>query len=137
MDAHELIKICKRDNYWWHDAEEYPDEVPRHVLHLLNNTQININKKDHDGNTALMHCAKNGLIEILNILLANDKININLQNKSGKTALIQAAYSVGYNEGGRRLDIIQALTNHAKLELGFRDEQLEEAGERMVAAPDG
>ena len=47
MDAHELIKICKRDNYWWHDAEEHPDEVPRHVFHLLNNTQININKKDN------------------------------------------------------------------------------------------
>jgi hypothetical protein len=48
--------------------------------------KIDINTKDEDGNTLLILCAKNGLINLASLLLENGA-DVNKQNNKGNTAL--------------------------------------------------
>jgi ankyrin repeat protein len=50
-----------------------------------------INKKDRDGQTALMHASKNGYLDIVQLLLANEA-DVNTENNNGKTALFYATW---------------------------------------------
>ncbi len=42
-----------------------------------------INKKDRDGQTALMHASKNGYLDIVQLLLANEA-DVNTENNNVK-----------------------------------------------------
>ena len=46
-----------------------------------------INKKDRDGQTALMHASKNGYLDIVQLLLANEA-DVNTENNNGKNCLV-------------------------------------------------
>ena len=48
--------------------------------------KLDINTKDEDGNTLLILCAKNGLINLSSFLLENSA-DVNKQNNKGNTAL--------------------------------------------------
>lgn len=56
------------------------------VTHMLSNTETDIEKVDNAGNTALLHAAKNGHLEIIKLLLKNGA-DFNKTNLQGETAL--------------------------------------------------
>ena len=57
---------------------------------FVNETEININIQDENGNTALINASGNGNLEIADYLI-NNGADINHQNKSGLTAIMNAA----------------------------------------------
>ncbi len=63
----------------------------------------NINKKDRDGQTALMHASKNGYLDIVQLLLANEA-DVNTENNNGKTALFYATWKKHNNVAKALLD---------------------------------
>jgi len=60
------------------------------VQEILKEGKVDINKKDKDGNTALILASWNGHNEIVKSLLANGA-NINEKGEDGWTALISAS----------------------------------------------
>ena len=57
---------------------------------FVNETEININIQDENGNTALINASGKGNLEIADYLI-NNGADINHQNKSGLTAIMNAA----------------------------------------------
>jgi len=62
----------------------------KRVQEILKEGKVDINKKDKNGNTALIWASQEGHIEIVKSLLANGA-NINEKDKYGNTALIWAS----------------------------------------------
>jgi len=65
-------------------------------LFIENNKEININKKDSDGNTILINAIKKNLTKSISkiLIVFKDKINIKLKNNENKTALeVASEYS--------------------------------------------
>uniref|UniRef100_A0AC35TVF9 ANK_REP_REGION domain-containing protein n=1 Tax=Rhabditophanes sp. KR3021 TaxID=114890 RepID=A0AC35TVF9_9BILA len=69
----------------------------------------NVNAKDNDSFTSLMHCAMNGDIEMGKLLLKNRKLNINAFDSYGRSALTLAIISDMVNV----LDFVELLQKHS------------------------
>ncbi|XP_039268308.1 uncharacterized protein LOC120343239 [Styela clava] len=62
------------------------------VKYFAFNTQVDINKRDKDGNTALMLAAQGGHVNVIRFLLWNyENIAVDAENYLGVTALMKAA----------------------------------------------
>ena len=57
---------------------------------LLQHENIDVNKQDEDGNTALIWAVARNQKEIINILLQDKRINTDLKNTEGQSVLMIA-----------------------------------------------
>lgn len=74
------------------------------VKNILSSNEffINLNKKDHSGNTALHIACKKGYTEIALKLLAQEKINLNVSNNRDQSPLDCLNHVIGRNKIQKR-----------------------------------
>lgn len=82
---------------------------------LIANKNVDLNKQDYSGVTALMCVAMQGKVEAVRLLLANTRIDPNIQDRSGSTALMFAA---AYNKD----EVVKMLLADARVDPNKVDE---------------
>lgn len=75
---------------------------------------IDINKKNNNGVTALIEASTKNYIGIAKLLIKHPKIDVNIQDKNGDTALIKAAFN-------ENLKILKELLKHPNLDWKIKD----------------
>jgi ankyrin repeat protein len=75
------------------------------ALSKRNVEKVDVNSRDHDGLTALMHASLYGHVEVVRELLNCDDIDVNARDNKGYTSLMCAL-------GGSKIDVPRELLNH-------------------------
>ena len=94
-------------------AAEYGN---KDIVECLIENGIDVNQQNKNGSTALMWASRNGLKEIVQLLLKNECIKVNQQNNDGRTALMLASFA-GHKE------IIDILLKHKDIQTTQQDEK--------------
>ena len=87
---------------------------------LKNDTHIDVNFKNNDGNTGFIWACYNGYIEIVELLLKNNNqlcINVNAINNNGYTGFILACKN-GYKE---IVELLLQNNNQFSIEVNAKD----------------
>ena len=124
--------ICKRhDCFTKHDHNEWLtlgiDQISIGELNIdmykfiLSMPNIDVNLSDEKGNTALMYACRNGLEEVVDILLRHDHTDINKQNVRGMTALHFATMrsSMPYTHNSEA--IIESVIRHTQIDITLKN----------------
>ena len=103
----------------------YQKGVDKRELNKSNNFKIGVgineyvagvNKRDEDGNTALMKASIYGWTDAVKVLLANPEIDVNMQQSTGNTALMDACYS-GHTE------VVDQLLKHPEVNVNIQNRE--------------
>ncbi|ORX60798.1 ankyrin [Piromyces finnis] len=68
------------------------------ALYELIGTSININQKNNNNDTVLLHCCKNEIYEPIELLTLNNEIDVNITDSENKTAAMYLAEKAKFKE---------------------------------------
>ena len=86
------------------------------ALSKRNVEKVDVNSRDHDGVTALMHASLNGHVEVVRELLNCDELDVNARDHDGCTALLCASIC-------DEVDVVRELLNCDEVHVDARDEK--------------